>query len=156
MIKAAGGVVTLVAALLGSVMVASPASAATQADYNLAYCYSGSYVGSGSNVLDNGTLSFGWCKTSTNKATTITVKDFKRCGTNITATFGYEWVNSGGTTTAGRHWDQTGSVTIQASQTWGARFKRDPAEAKPSSTTPCLRGLMKANGVVYSTRVVCP
>lgn len=87
--------------------------------------------------------------------TTLTVKYAKSAGTNVTATFGYEWVNSGGTTTSGRHWDSTGSVTIQASQTWGARFSRNPAEAAPSSTTPCLRGLMKANGVVYSTKVVC-
>lgn len=90
--------------------------------------------------------------------TTLTVKYTKIFGTNITAQFGYEWVDSDGSPTAGRHWDQSANnvVTIQAGQTWGARFRRSPAEAPPSSGTKCLRGLMKGDGIVYSTRVVCP
>ena len=145
----------VLATLVGLMALAPGAHASQQTDYSLNYCYSGTYVGSGSNNLSNGTLSFGWCKTSSNAATTITVKYSKCCGTNVTATFGYEWVSSGGTVTAGRHWE-SGSTTIQASQTWGVRFQRSPAEPAPSSTTPCIRGLIKADGVVYSTRVVCP
>jgi len=134
------------------------AHAAQQIDYSLNYCYSGTFVGEGKNDLSNGDLYMGWCKTSTGKATTITVKYRKDSGTNVSAQFGYEWVDSDGSPSAGRHWDQsaTNVVTVQASQTWGARFKRDPAEAPPSSSTKCIRGLMRSNGVVYSTRVVCP
>lgn len=137
-------------------MLPTSAQAATQANYDISYCDGGTLAGTGTNDLSNGKLSFGWCKTSTGKMTTLTVKYQKIFGENVTATFGYEWVASDGSPTAGRHWDQTGSVTIQASQTWGARFRRDPAEEKPGSATPCMRGLLRANGIVYSTRVVCP
>jgi hypothetical protein len=132
------------------------ASAAQQTNYNIDYCYSGVFQGSGENNLSNGRLSFGWCATS-GKATTVTVKYHKDAGANVKVQFGYEWVDADGSPTAGRHWDQSANnvVTVQATQTWGARFKRDPAEAAPSSSTKCIRGLMKADGVVYSTRIVC-
>lgn len=141
---------------LALVFAPQGAQAATQTDYNISYCDGGTLAGTGSNDLQNGRLSFGWCKTAGGAMTTLTVKYYKALGTNVTATFGYEWVASDGSPSAGRHWDSTGSVVIQASQTWGARFRRSPAETKPSSSTPCMRGLMKAGGVVYSTRVVCP
>jgi len=145
--------------LLGGLMLLmlpTTAHAATQADSNITYCDGGTLAGTGTNDLCNSKLSFGWCTTSTDKMTTLTVKYTKIFGENVTATLGYERVASDGSPTAGRHWDQSGSVTIQASQTWGARFRRNPAEAKPGSAMPCMRGLLRANGTVYSTRVVCP
>lgn len=134
------------------------ATAATQSDYSVTYCDGGTHVGSGKNDLTNGQLGFGWCKNSSGKATTITVKYTKIFGGNISAKFGYEWTSSTAGTTAGRHWDQSANstVTIEAGETWGARFRRDPAEAPPSSSTKCIRGLMKVGTTVYSTRVVCP
>lgn len=148
-----------ICAALAAVVPASGAMAATQANYDLSYCSSGTYEGSAYSDAQNGRLSVGWCSNSSGtKATTITVKYTKQLGTNIRATFGYEWADSSGTNSGGRHWDTTGAVTIQASQTWGARFKRNPAESRPSSSLKCVRGLMKvgSKAVIYSTRVKCP
>jgi hypothetical protein len=147
------GIITTLTFVL---FIPSTAHAATQSNYNVSYCDGGTLAGTGENDLTNGRLTFGWCKTSSNKMTTLTVKYEKFLGTNITATFGYEWTNSNGGAYVGRHWDSTGSVVIQASQTWGARFRRNPAEATPNSSYPCMRGLLRANGQVFGTRVVCP
>jgi len=137
----------------------APAHSATQTDYKLKYCYSGTYEGSAYADATNGRLYVGWCSTSSGKkATTMTVKYHKQQGNSIRATFGYEWTDADGINTGGRHWDSKGAVTIAANTVWGARFKRSPAEARPNSKLKCMRGLMKvgSKAVVYSTRIVCP
>lgn len=142
-----------------TVLAFSPSSAlaATFSNYNTAYCDGGTLVGEGDNTLDNGFLHFGWCSTSTGKMTTLTVKYFKDRGSPVNVTFGYEWTNAQGGVTSGRHWDQSSNnvVTVEAGEVWGARFRRDPAEAPPSGYTRCMRGLMKTSDRVYATRVVC-
>lgn len=134
------------------------ANAATEADYNVEYCDGGSLQGTGYNRLERGLINFGWCANSSGSATTITVKYKKNTGGDIQARFGYEWVNKAGTVSGFRHWDQSANniVTIQAGETWGARFRRSPAESSGDSYTNCMRGLLKADGAVYSTSVVCP
>jgi hypothetical protein len=149
----------LVVLTAASVMIPSGAHAATQSNYTLSYCSAGTHRGSAYADATNGRLSVGWCSNADkNKATTITVKYLKVQGSAISAQFGYEWTDTSGINTGGRHWDSTGHVTIQPNTTWGARFNRSPAEARPSSALKCIRGLMRvgSNNVLYSTRIVCP
>lgn len=138
---------------------ATPANAATQNDYSLSYRYSGTHEGSAHADATHGRLSVGWCSTSSgSKATTITVKYYKAQGATINAQSGYEWTDTSGINTGGRHWDSTGRVQIAANTIWGARFERSPAHSRPSSSLKCIRGLMRVgtNNVLYSTRIVCP
>jgi hypothetical protein len=158
-VRRAWRLTTGVLAAAASAMALMPlaASAATQADYDTNYCDGGSLVNhTTKNFLSNGTMYFGWCANSSGKMTTATVKYSKDAGSAVSIRFGYEWTNSNGGAVAGTWYDSTGAVTVKKGQTWGARFRRSPAEAPPSSNSTCMRGIMKVNGTtVYSTGVSC-
>lgn len=144
-------------AAVATVLLATPsaATAATEANYSITYCDGGSNVGVGTNDLSLGTVRMGWCKNSNNRATTITVKYEKDGGPAITARFGYRWTNSSGGNIGGTHWDSTGTVRIAAGEKWGARFRRNPAQAAPDGQK-CIQGLLKVAGQgTFPTHTVC-
>lgn len=144
------------AALFGAVfsVVPTAANGATQADYNVAYCDGGTYVGVGTNNLSNGTVRSGWCKSGTG-ATTITVRYDKYSGSDVTVRFGYQWTNSSGGNVGGTNWDSTGWVTVRSGEIWGARFRRSPAEQPPNGQS-CVQGLLQVSGQgTFETYTVC-
>jgi len=135
-------------AIAGNMTVQSPMS--------LSSCDGGgTYVGSGSNSLSNGTFSAGFCAYANHGIGTANDQYKKTAGSTVSVYFTWEFTNSNGGVSVNRQ-PFSGPFTVSAGQTVSAQGRyASPGIQSTSGSAGCVRGVMKVGADTFTTRVVC-
>lgn len=124
-------------------------------------CGLGTYFGSGSNSLSNGTLASAFCHyAGSHGISQVNIEYKKTAGDPVTLRFGWEFTASNGSSSYGRVLDNGAfTQTVNTTKTFTWQYA-DPGVRTPTGNAPCVRGvlLQYLNGVVqytFTTSVVC-
>ena len=145
----------------GVVGQVNPVPAGTIAPLVNTTCGLGTYFGTGSSGLSNGTLSAAFCHyAGSHGISQVNIEYKKTSGDPVTLRFAWEFTAANGSSSYSRQYD-AGAFTESTGQTKTYTWQyADPGLRTPTSNAPCVRGVLEqyVNGSLmytFSTKVVC-